>query len=232
VLSIPTSTTIVVSGVSFIVQPSQVVAPGTTYTISTLNPDQLATTIAPSAKVVTVDGIPLTVGSTAVIISGTTIRIGPGAPETSVVVGAATVLLGPNGVVLPVTTVPAGAITDAPFVVLTADGLILSVDGSEAIISGTTYRIGSNAPQLTTVIGSQTVSLGPNGIGLATTTIPPTTVHTITAKTGSKSSAAGPSSTGTTGLPNRALSSSCLRMPFLKFVAWMVTTVSLPRVML
>ncbi|OAL40321.1 hypothetical protein AYO20_00057 [Fonsecaea nubica] len=174
-VAIPNSapTTVQASGAVFTVEPSKIIAPSTTITISQLPNEQIVTPV-PTGTITTAFGrLTLTVGPTVAIISGTTYRVGQGAPATTVTVDGTRISIGSAGVGLPSTTVAPGGAT--PFTVYTVEGLTFSIAGTEAIVGGTTYRIGSNAPQLTTTIGSQhvSVSLGPGGVGLASTTLTP-----------------------------------------------------------
>ncbi|KIW60685.1 hypothetical protein PV05_00885 [Exophiala xenobiotica] len=176
-VAIPTtsSTTVQANGATFVVRPSVIVAPTGTITISPVQQNNVVT--APPATTTfttSVGDLTFTIGPTVAIISGTTYRIGQNAPATTITVQGTKVSLGSGGVGLPRTTIAPDSGSGSPFVVYTAEGLTLSVDESEAVISGTTYRIGSNAPQVKTTIASESVSFGPGGIGLKSTTITPT----------------------------------------------------------
>ena len=122
---------------------------------------------------------------TEAIISGTTYPIGTEAIPKTTVINGQTVSFGPGGVGLPTTTVLVPNQTGgAQPSVITAGGLIFSVNPTEAIISGTTYPIGAGATPETTVINGQTVSFGPGGVGLPTTTITPPSPETTGTGTG------------------------------------------------
>ncbi|KIW63997.1 hypothetical protein PV04_08957 [Phialophora macrospora] len=168
-------TTVQVSGVLFTLEPSQIVAPSATITLVQAQRQQLVTPVPTGTITTTVGDLTLTVGPTAAIISGTTYRIGPGAPATTVIVDGTSVSVGAGGVGLPSTTVAPGGVTGTPFVVYTTEGLTFSVGSSVAIVDGTTYRVGTNAPEVTTTLGPDhvTVSFGPDGVGLTSTTLAP-----------------------------------------------------------
>ncbi|EXJ55478.1 hypothetical protein A1O7_08405 [Cladophialophora yegresii CBS 114405] len=168
-------TTVQVSGVVFTLQPSQIVAPSATITLVQAQREQLVTPVATGTITTTVGDLTLTVGPTAAIISGTTYRIGSGAPATTVTVEGTRISVGAGGVGLPSTTVAPGGVTAAPFVIYTTEGLTFSVGSTVAIVGGTTYRVGSNAPEVTATLGREhvTVSFGPLGVGLASTTLAP-----------------------------------------------------------
>ena len=127
-------------------------------------------------SVISANGPTFSINPTEAIISGTTYPIGSEAtvPMTAVINGQ-TVSLGPSGVGLRTTTVPVPEPTgERQESIITVDGLTFAVNPTEAIISGTTYPIGSEATSpTTTIINGQTVSLGSNGVGLPTTTVTP-----------------------------------------------------------
>ena len=177
VLSIPgtsSKTTLQVNGQTFTVQNSQIIAPGTTYAITAARNQESPVTAAPSP--VTAGGLTFSVGASQAIISGTTYAIGNGAgSSTTIRIGGSTVVIGSGGVILPSTTVAPVMITAPPLApeVVTAAGLTFTVGPSFAIISGSTYTIGPGAKPTTIVVGGKTISVGSNGIGLASTTIAP-----------------------------------------------------------
>jgi hypothetical protein len=170
VVSIPPSgsqTTVVANGNTFTLGKSSIIAPGTTVA--------LAVDKAPTP--VTVNGLTLNVGATQAIISGTTYAIGAGAPTTTLAIGGQTIVVGPSGVGVPGRTIaPAKATGTAPLSVITAGGVTITYDNTEAIVGSTTYRIGQGAPQTVITVNGKTVSLGAGGIGLASSTIPPARV--------------------------------------------------------
>jgi hypothetical protein len=173
----------------------------------------------PTPTTVTVgDGFSLTVAQTVAVIAGTTYRVGQGAPATTITVDGTTISVGSNGVGLPATIVsPVGA-SASGYVVYTVNGITFSVDDNEAVLSSTTYRIGSNAAQMTTVVGGETISFGPNGVGLHSTTIAPTAVPSGSATTGARStlsaSATGGASNENAAAPARP------RIPFSELLGW------------
>ncbi|KEF53008.1 uncharacterized protein A1O9_10916 [Exophiala aquamarina CBS 119918] len=217
--AIPTSarTSFQVNGVGFGLGPSEIAAPGTTITFA-LPPQGQITTITPRPTSTTVpvgDGQTLIVGQTVAVIAGTTYRIGQDAPATTITVDDTTISVGSNGVALPRTVVsPVGA-TASRYVIYTVNGFTFSVDDNEAVLSSTTYRIGSDAPQTTTVVSGETVSFGPDGIGLHSTTIAPTAVPT--AATGARSTDSA-SATGSATENGAALTS--LRIPISELLGW------------
>ena len=147
---------------------------------------------APSADLTIAPGVVAHVEGSTAVIEGTTYRIGSGATPTTITVDGVPIGIGPAGVILPSTTVAANAVTNAPMVVESAAGITFSIDQSEVVIEGTTYRIGSGAPTVTTEIDGETVSIGPGGVGLKSTTLRPTAATAVSGSEGS----GGPSATG------------------------------------
>ncbi|KAJ9635719.1 uncharacterized protein PV06_08859 [Exophiala oligosperma] len=175
------STVVHAGGDDFTVRPSIIVAPTATITLTPVQQHD-ASTVSPATTTFTtaIGDLTITVGPTVAIISGTTYRIGDNAPATTISVHGTKVSIGSEGIGLPSTTIVPGG---ASFVVVTAEGLTFSLDESEAIFSGTTYRIGSNAPQVTTTVATDSISFGPGGIGLKSTTILPTAAPHPTVQT-------------------------------------------------
>ncbi len=154
--------TIVLDGQTIGVGPSEIMFPGTTVNLPS------ATSNQPPAEV-TADGLTFAVGPTEAVVGGTTYAIGSGAVAKTIVVGSESISLGPNGIVLPSTTIPPQHIPTA----VTADGLTFLADATEAIINGTAYAIGSEAIAKTIVYGSGTIGLGTKGIVFPSTTVVP-----------------------------------------------------------
>jgi hypothetical protein len=164
------SKTVRVGSQTVVIGSSGIILPSTTV-------DPLKITAAPIApEVITAAGLTFTIGPTIAIISGSTYIIGPGASSTTVVIGGKTISIGSNGIGLASTTIA----PEPNFSVLTVGGLTFSVDSTEAILKGTTYKIGKGASTETTVVAGETVSIGPSGVGLQSTTIPPETAPTGT----------------------------------------------------
>lgn len=221
--AVPTSvrTTVQVNGVGFELGPSEIVAPSTTITVGPGRQEQRTTiTPRPTSTTVTVgDDFTFVIGQTVAIIAGTTYRVGEGAPATTITVDGATVSVGSNGVELPRTIVsPVGA-SASGYVLYTVNGITFSVDDNEAVLSSTTYRIGTNAPQMTTVVSGETISFGPSGIGLHSTTIAPTAVPSGSATTGTRQSASSSgSATGVVNSENAAQTRP--RINFSELLGW------------
>lgn len=182
---LPTGTStarVTIAGQTFTVVPSAVIAAGSTLSIARSQSISYSTekvqVAALTASTVTQKGVIITIEPSAAIISGSTFAIGLGASSTTLIVAGQTITLGSSGVAFPSTTyLP--AITTAPaYVITTIGSLTFSIDKSEAILSGTTFRIGAGALNsfTTTTIDGTAITFGPSGIVLPTTTIVPTEV--------------------------------------------------------
>lgn len=111
----------------------------------------------------TVNGVSFSVNASRAIISGTTYSFGNDAvATTTLILGGASLILGPSGYISSLPTLTP----------ITLNGLTFSVDATEAVISGTTYPIGSAADSTRTVAvgGTQVVRLGPGGVALPSIT--------------------------------------------------------------
>jgi hypothetical protein len=176
------TTTLTIGGQTVLVGPSGVGVPGVT-----IAPEKATT--GPLMSVVTAGGVTITYGSTEAIVGSSTYRIGQGASQTVITVNGKTISLGAGGVGLASSTIPPAKITRAPSLsAVTVDGVSFSVDATEVVIGSSTFRIGSGAPTETTVVNGKTVSIGPSGVGLGSTTVRPPTA-TAGLQTGGAASA-------------------------------------------
>ena len=126
----PAASIITADGVTFSLEPTDVVIGGTTYPIGagarpttitvggetvSIGPGGIGlpgTTIAPAASIITADGVTFSLEPTDVVIGGTTYPIGAGARPTTITVGGETISIGPGGIGLPDTTIlPPSTIT-------------------------------------------------------------------------------------------------------------------------
>ncbi len=169
--SSPTST--VINGQAFAVNPSQ-----------RNNLGSSATPAVTTPQFMTVADVPMAIQSGRVVIGGQTFS--RATTTITAVINGQTFTINPSQVVAPGTTIDLpSAVSITTLSGVTAAGLTFSVGPSIAIISGTTYAIGAAASPTTRVIGGQTISFGPDGVGFASTTIPaPTAPATTTATPG------------------------------------------------
>ena len=157
-----------VGGQTFTVLPNDggVIVPGG----QTITPAGSAPTPGVSAFSTTVvDGIPVTIGASEIIVSGSTFAVGAGTTPRIITIGSETITIGGTaGAIFPSVTVPPLSFQGSPMTT-TIDGVVITIEPSDAIISGITYAF--SAPT-SVVINGETISIGPNGVGFPTTTIP------------------------------------------------------------
>ena len=133
------------------------------------------------------------IGATIAVISGITFTVGPQATPFVTVVNGHTITAGPSGLGLRGTTLsyPFNPTTK----VITAGGITYSEVGpSLVVIGGSTFTVGPGAKPTTDVYNGQTISLGPGGVGFATTTVPAATstpTSDLSAQATSKKNVAG-----------------------------------------
>lgn len=156
-----TPTTVVVNG-----QTLSIGSGGVGFASTTLQGSSFATTV--------VGGVTLGIEPSQVVISGTTYNIGPSATPTTIVVNGETISIGPSGAGFASTTLR-GLTTTA------VGGITLGVGASQVVISGTTYNIDPSATPTTIVVNGETISIGPSGIGFASTTLQGSGLTTTTA---------------------------------------------------
>lgn len=171
----PTPTTAVVQGQTITVGPSGVVVAGTTIpVVSVPSPTQI---IVEGGELITA------IGSTVVVIHGTTITYGPASPLTTTVVDDDTITIGPSGVVVHGTTLggPSARGSETQYEIV-GGATITQIGPSVIVINNTTYTVGPGAGTTTTVVGGETVTIGPSGVAAGTHSITypfgPTTVIT------------------------------------------------------
>jgi hypothetical protein len=125
----------------------------------------------PTTQAVTAGGITFSeIGSTLAVIDGTTFNFGPRAKPTSLTVNGQSISIGPGGIGFASTTFT--GIAQIPTTqAITAGGVTFSEVGSTlAVIDGTTFTFGPGAQPTSHTFNGQTISIGPQGIGFATTT--------------------------------------------------------------
>jgi len=168
----PKPTAVVVKGQTITLGPSGIVFPSQTL-LFPQQPRQDTTRVVFGAELITA------IGSDRVVIKGTTITYapgsGPGAGTTiTSVVDGDTILIGPSGVVVDGKTYGGrdAAATDSDFVVV-GGATISQVGSTEVVIEGVTYTLSPLAPgqtTTTTVVGGETITIGPEGVAISTWT--------------------------------------------------------------
>ncbi|KAI4603654.1 hypothetical protein KJ359_003471 [Pestalotiopsis sp. 9143b] len=157
------------------------------------------------------------IGSSIVVVHGTTITYGPGmSPITSVVDGD-TIVIGPSGVTvhgvtLGGTAAGAGATTYE----IVGGATITEIGGSAVVIEGTTYLIGAGATgsATTTVIDGQTLTIGPSGVAMSSYTFAQPYATSTVIEPGGTSSVVAPTATaeskGPTLRPGGSFGTTCM----------------------
>ena len=156
--------------------PTAIVHDGRTYLIGSSKLVAGHTTVnlphaSPGPALVTAGGEAFSVFSGQLEAPGLTILI-PGRPQPSrFVYHGQTFAVNPSQLIAPDKTFPLNvAVTPAP-VVTTVNGVAISLGPFAAVIGSQTHSFTSGKVPSTVVYNSQTISLGPNGIALARTTI-------------------------------------------------------------
>ncbi|ORY65071.1 uncharacterized protein BCR38DRAFT_431782 [Pseudomassariella vexata] len=161
----PIPTTAVVNGQSYTVGPQ-----GLVYSTQTLSP----ITEARSTGMVVLGAELITaIGPSLVVIEGTTITYGPGFSPSTEVIDGEIILIGPAGIIIRGTLL--GGITAAMAATvydMVGGATITQIGATEVVINDSTYTIGPAATAtITTVIGGETLTIGPNGVTSSTVSL-------------------------------------------------------------
>ena len=146
------------------IKPSKIIGPSTTIALSA--PDDSGGT--PTA--VTTEGLTFSIGPSAAVVGDSTYSFVPGKSPATISTHGEAVLVGSNGVQFGHVHVPVPTSTPS-FSAITQGDLTFSVAPSEVVIGGQTEPIHSAMTPITTVVDGHTISIGPKGVGLASTTI-------------------------------------------------------------
>lgn len=159
------TTKIIQNGITFTLNPSQVIGPGMVIPIPTLNGGIFMPTPTPTV----ISGVTVLLGPSAAIIDGSTFAIGEGASPQTISVHGQTISIGAEGLGFPQTTVIPPSL---PTNIVIIDGDIISaVGGSEAVIGGSTFSYGPLLSPQTDTFNGQTITIAPSGISFGTTVI-------------------------------------------------------------
>jgi hypothetical protein len=164
-------------GAVFTVRPSEIVADATTVAFGPLSPQEVIS-VAPT-RVTAAPGVVVAVAGSTAVVDGTTFRL-DASFSTIVTVSGERISIGPSGIGLPDTTIAISPVTEAPQIVQSVGDVTFTLQGSEVVISGTRFGIGSDSPTITTEFSGERISIGPGGIGFDSTTISPTSGSTST----------------------------------------------------
>lgn len=157
------TSTVVVGGDSFVINPSRVIGAGATITRP---PPNIGGGFAPPPTPITtsVGGLGVTFGPSIATIDGTVFTIEP--TSTVVVIRGQIITLGPTDIVFPTQTLHVAAGGPGPTQTAVMGGELITAIGSDIIvIEGTTLTYGPMASStLTTVVDGDTILVAPTGI--------------------------------------------------------------------
>ena len=157
--------TVTYNGQVLTIKPSEIIGPSTTIALSA--PDDSA--VLPTA--VTTGGLTFLIGPSAAVVGSSTYTFVPGKGPATIMTHGEAVLVGSNGVQFGNIHVPIPTGTPS-FSAITQGDLTFSVAPSEVVVDGHTDIIRSDMAPITTIVDGHTISIGPKGVGLASTTIP------------------------------------------------------------
>lgn len=147
------------------IKPSKIIGPSTT--VALVAPDESAA----SPTAVTTGGLTFSIGPLAAVVGSTTYSFVPGKSPATIMTHDEAVLVGSNGVQFGNINVPIPTNTPS-FSAITQGDLAFSIAPSEVVVGGHTETIHSDMIPITTVVHGHTMSIGPEGVGLPSTTIP------------------------------------------------------------
>jgi hypothetical protein len=152
------SSTVVVGGDTFTINPSQVIGAGATVA----RPAAGGIFIPTATTTTTVGGLQLVYGSSAATIDGTVFAIG--STPSSVVVQGQTIAIGPGGIAFPSQTIPIIKGVGVTESAVLGGQLITAIGNSLAVIDGTTFTYGPGSGTTTKVVNGDTIVVGPSGV--------------------------------------------------------------------
>lgn len=153
------------NGQTLTIKPSKIIGPSTTITLSARDHS------AASPTAVTTGGLTFSIGPSAAVVGSSTYSFVPGKAPATIVTHGEAVLVGANGVQFRNVHVPVPTMTPS-FSAITQGDLAFSIAPSEVVVGSHTATIYSDMTPITTVVNGHSISIGPKGIGLASTTIP------------------------------------------------------------
>lgn len=153
------------NGQTLTIKPSKIIGPSTTITLSARDSS------AASPTAVTTGGLTFSIGPSAAVVGSSTYSFVPGKAPATIVTHGEAVVVGTNGVQFRNVHVPVPTMTPS-FSAITQGDLAFSIAPSEVVVGSHTATIYSDMTPITTVVNGHSISIGPKGIGLASTTIP------------------------------------------------------------
>ena len=146
---------------------TRVICPTSIITLS--DTPQAGTAAMPSA--ITTGGVAFSLGPQAAVVGTSTYSFLPGQTPATVTASGQTITLESNGVHFGSVNVPVPSI-EPSYSAVTQGDLTFSVAPSAVVLGSQTYDVEPNQIPVHTVVDGQTISIGNQGVGLASTTIP------------------------------------------------------------
>lgn len=161
----PKRTTTVIGGKTVVLAPGTLIVNGETQTYPTVTPK-------PTDVFVTGGEMITAIGPSVVVIRATTVTYGLGIPETVKVIDEDTISILPSGVSVHGRMLggPSAAPTDTTHEIV-GGATIAKIPPSLVLINGVTFTIGPKAGWKTTVIGDETITIGPSGVVMSSMTM-------------------------------------------------------------
>jgi len=149
------------------IDQTRIICPSTTITLSSAPQDGLAAT--PSA--ITTGGLTFSLGPQAAVIGSSTYSFLPGQAPATITDGEQTIILGSSGIQLAGVNVPVPTIRPS-YSAVTQGDITFSVAPSAVVLGDQTEHVQPSMAPVYTIVNGQTISIGTQGVGLASTTIP------------------------------------------------------------
>ena len=150
----------------FTVDQTQVECPETTISLS--NGAGVGDQATPSA--ITTGGLTFSLGPQAAVIGSSTYSFLPGQTPTTVADQGQSITLGSSGIQFGNVNIPIPS-GSSTYSTVIQDGVTLSVAASAVVLNGQTNDIKPTMAPFYTDVNGQTISIGPQGIGFASTTV-------------------------------------------------------------
>ncbi|KAF2965209.1 hypothetical protein GQX73_g8363 [Xylaria multiplex] len=188
----PKPTTVVVKGQIITLGPGAIIFPSQTLPIPAARD---TTRVVVGAELITA------IGSDKVVIEGKTITYGLDSNTITEVVDEDTVLIGPSGIIVHGETYGGNNVGSADVQFVVAGGVTISQIGSTiVVIRSVTYTLdpfvsGDTYRKTTTVLGGETLTIGPQGVAIETWTLDSPLVSTTTITPRGGAAAALPTAT-------------------------------------
>ncbi|KFA60819.1 hypothetical protein S40285_06681 [Stachybotrys chlorohalonatus IBT 40285] len=154
-----------INGVNVVVEPSRIVVGHDTLTFSVDRPHP--------TNVIVMGGDTVTaIGPSIIELRSSIYTYGQGIPATTVTVDGRPLVIEASGAVVDGVTIGGPSLpTTASDYVRIGGVTVTVIESTAVVIDGRTFSIGPGATEVTTVIGTETIRIGPDGIALASTTL-------------------------------------------------------------